>query len=108
MGGEARGRRPRQCNVSDVVVVRRRVMLGERAFSVLGDTAFDRRTGEWSARLLFVPLDRSVPRTVASKPIKRGTRRDDVVRSLSDVSDADLARASRAVVPASSRRSRSR
>lgn len=90
--------------MTDVVVVRRRVVLGERAFSVLGDTAFDRRTGEWSARLLFVPLDRSLPRTVASKPIKRGTRRDDVVRSLSDVSDADLARASRAVVPASPRR----
>jgi hypothetical protein len=108
MRGEARGRSTAQRDMSDVVVVRRRVVFGERAFSVLGDTAFDRRTGEWSARLLFVPLDRSLPRTVASKPIKRGTRRDDVVRSLSDVSDADLARASRTVVPASSRRSRSR
>lgn len=108
MRGEARGPKPGHHDVSDVVVVRRRVVLGERAFSVLGDTAFDRRTGEWSARLLFVPLDRSVPRTVASKPIKRGTRRDDVVRSLTDVSDADLARASRVVVTASSRRSRSR
>jgi len=81
-------------------MVRRRVQLGERAFAVLGDTAFDRRTGEWSARLLFVPLDRSLPRTVASKPIKRGPRRDDVARSLSDVSDADLARAARSAVPA--------
>lgn len=94
--------------MSDVVVVRRRVQLGERAFSVLGDTAFDRRTGEWSARLLFVPLDRSLPRTVASKPIKRGTRRDDVVRSLHDVSDAEVERASRAVMPSSSRRTRRR
>lgn len=94
--------------MSDVTVVRRRVMLGERAFSVLGDTAFDRRTGEWSARLLFVPLDRSLPRTVASKPIKRGTRRDDVARSLTDVSDADVARASRTIIPAASRRARAR
>jgi len=94
--------------VSDVLVVRRRVVLGERTFSVLGDTAFDRRTGEWSARLLFVPLDRSLPRPVASKPIKRGTRRDDVVRSLADVSDADVARASRAIVPAATRRARGR
>jgi len=108
MRSEARGARTGRRDVSDVVVVRRRVLLGERAFSVLGDTAFDRRTGEWSARLLFVPLDRSLARTVASKPIKRGTRRDDVVRSLSDVSDADLARASRTVVPAASRRTRSR
>ena len=90
--------------MSDVVVVRRRVQLRERAFSVLGDTAFDRRTGEWSARLLFVPLDRSLPRTVASTPIKRGAKRDDVVRSLSDVSDAELARASRSIVPASRRK----
>jgi hypothetical protein len=101
MRSEARGARTGRRDVSDVVVVRRRVLLGERAFSVLGDTAFDRRTGEWSARLLFVPLDRSLARTVASKPIKRGTRRDDV-------SDADLARASRTVVPAASRRARPR
>lgn len=90
------------------MVVRRRVALGERVFCVLGDTAFDRRTGEWNARLLFVPLDRSLPRTMASKPIKRGTRRDDVARSLSDVSDADLARASRTIVPVRSRRARVR
>ena len=94
--------------MSDVTVVRRRVVLGERPFSVLGDTAFDRRTGEWSARLLFVPLDRSLPRTVASKPIKRSTRRDEVARSLADVSDADVARASRAIVPVASRRRRAR
>jgi hypothetical protein len=94
--------------VSDVMVVRRRIVLGERAFSVLGDTAFDRRTGEWSARLLFVPLDRSLPRTMASKPIKRGTRRDDVARSLADVSDADVARASRTLVSGGPRRTRAR
>lgn len=94
--------------MSDVTVVRRRVVLGERTFSVLGDTAFDRRTGEWSARLLFVPLDRSLPRPMASKPIKRGTRRDDVARSLADVTDAEVARASRSIVPTASRRARAR
>ena len=80
-----------------MVLVRRRVTLGERAFAVHGDTVFDRRTGEWSARLLFVPLDRSLPRTVASAALKRGPRRDEVLRGLPDVSDAEVAKAFRAI-----------
>lgn len=78
-------------------MVRRRFVFGERALAVHADAVFDRRTAEWSARLLFVPLDRSLPRTVASAALKRGPRRDEVMRGVAEASDADLARAFRAI-----------
>ncbi len=104
--GEAR--RETRHVVSELVEVRRRLGLGERAFAVHADTVFDRRTGEWSARLLFVPLDRSLPRTVASAALKRGLRRDEVMRGVADASDAELARAFRAIALPLPRRPRAR
>lgn len=78
-------------------IVRKRMVLAQRTFTVLGDAWFDRAVVEWRARVVFVPLDRSLPRPVASAPLRRGRRRDDVVRQLDALSDADLAKAFRTV-----------
>ena len=94
--------------MSDAIVLRRRFGVGERAFTVLGDARFDPARAEWHARLLFVPLDRALPRTVVSGAIKRARRRDDVVRHLGGVSDADLLKAFRGIALPLPRRSRER
>lgn len=94
--------------MSERVMVRRRFLAGERAFAVHADAVFDRRTAEWSARLLFVPLDRSLPRAVASAALKRGPRRDEVMRGVSEASDADVARAFRTIALPLPRRGRAR
>lgn len=92
--------------MSGEMLLRRRIAIGDRAFTVLGDPCFDATTGEWSARLLFVPLDHSLSRSVVSGPLAHGRRRDDMVRQLAAVSDRAIARAFRSIVLPLPRRTR--
>lgn len=89
-------------------MLRRRFAAGDRSFSVLGESWFDPASGEWRGRVLFVPLDRSLPRSVASGALVRGARRDDVARRLEAVSDRDLLGALRGVLAPRSRGARGR
>ena len=84
--------------MSDTIVLRDNFALDDRTFTVLAEPWFDAATDEWKGRFLFVPLDRSLPRTVSTGPIRRTPSRDELVRWLRDVSDRDLARALRAVL----------
>ena len=98
----------RRGSVSGELLLRRRFAIGDRAFTVLGDPSFDDRSGEWSARLLFVPLDHSLPRSVVSEPLARARKRDDVMRELEGVTDRAIAGAFRSIVLPLPRRTRAR
>lgn len=94
--------------MSRVLLLRRRFSIADRVFTVLGEPCFDRAAGEWSALLIFVPLDRSLARSVAWEgPLRgRGGGRDEVVRKLSAVSDRALVRVFRSIVLPLPRRAR--
>jgi hypothetical protein len=83
--------------VTETLLLRERFALDDRTFTVLAEPWYDAESAEWKGRFLFVPLDRSLPRSVASGAIRRARRRDDLVRELGDVSDRELARALRAI-----------
>lgn len=94
--------------MSDLAVLRPRFVVGERAFAVVGDAWFDRAAGEWKGRALFLPLDRALPRGVASEALARGIRRADVERRLRTVTDRALLAAFRAIPLPLARRPRGR
>lgn len=79
--------------MSDTLVVRARFSIEDRTFTVLAEPAYDPTSGEWTGRFLYVPLDRSLPRIVASGPVKRAKQRDEVVRQLGAAVDRELVRA---------------
>ena len=105
---DAAGRRLRRGSLSAELLLRRRFAIGDRAFTVLGDPSFDDESGEWSARLLFVPLDHSLPRSVVSEPLARARKRDEVMRELEGVTDRAIAGAFRSIVLPLPRRTRVR
>lgn len=92
--------------MTGATLLRRRFTIGDRSFTVLGEPSFDYRSGEWSARLLFVPLDRSLPRSVASEALVSAHRRDDVVLALERVADRAIVSAFRSIVLPLPRRAR--
>jgi hypothetical protein len=94
--------------VSDTLVVRERFSLDDRTFTVLAESWFDAESSEWRGRLLYIPLDRSLARGVASGAVKRSRRRDDLVRQLGVVTDRDIAKAFRAIPLSPPRRPRGR
>lgn len=85
-------------------MLRPRFALDDRTFTVLAEPWYDGETGVWNGRLLFIPLDRSLPGSVSTGPLKRTTRRDALVRWFGEVTDRDLARAFRAVTLPAARR----
>ena len=84
--------------VSDVQVVRARFMIGERVCAVLGEAWFDASGRTWKGRLVFLPLDRSLSRNLASSAVARGARRSDVERQLRETSDRVIDKAFRAII----------
>ena len=86
-----------ECDVSETLVVRTRFSIDDRTFTVLAEPWYDPSTQEWKGRLLFVPLDRSLPSSVSTGPLKRSRRRDDLFRWLGGIDDRELARAFRAI-----------
>jgi hypothetical protein len=83
--------------VTNTLLLRERFALDDRTFTVLAEPWYDAVSAEWKGRFLCVPLDRSLPRSVASGAIRRARRRDDLVRELVDASDREIARALRAI-----------
>ncbi|HEU4586241.1 MAG TPA: hypothetical protein VFR95_10850 [Gemmatimonadaceae bacterium] len=90
------------------MLLRRRFAIGDRAFTVLGEPSFDDRSGDWSARLVFVPLDHSLPRSVVSEPLARARKRDEVVHALESATDRAIVGAFRSIVLPLPRRTRVR
>jgi hypothetical protein len=78
-------------------LLRRRFAIGDRAFAVLGEPWFDLASGTWQGRLVFIPVDRSLPRCVVSGAVCRAAQRDELLRRLDRVSDREVARAFRAI-----------
>lgn len=85
--GRTSGRR-----LTDTIVLRDRLAVGDRTFTVLADPWYDADGGEWKGRLLFVPLDRSLARSASSGPVKRSKRRNALLEMLRRLSDRDIAR----------------
>ncbi len=106
--GEARPGRGwlERTGVTGGMLLRRRFAIGDRTFTVLGEPSFDDRSGDWSARLIFVPLDHSLPRSVVSEPLARARKRDEVVHALEGVSDRGIVGAFRSIVLPLPRRTR--
>ncbi len=88
--------------MTENLVLRERFGVGDRTFAVLGEPWFDPNDGEWKGRLLFLPLDRSVPRALSTGPLRRSRRRGDLLAALEAMRDRDLRRAFRtlAIAPA--------
>lgn len=84
--------------VSDVQVVRPRFAIGERVCTVLGEAWFDASGRTWKGRFVFIPLDRSLSRNMASSAVARGARRSDVERQLRETSDRVIDKAFRAII----------
>ena len=83
--------------MSDTRVVRERFSIDDRTFTVLAEPVYDAASGEWTGRFLFMPLDHSLPRVVATGPVKRAKQRDEVVRQLGAVVDRELTRAFKSI-----------
>ena len=74
-------------------VLRERLALGDRTFTVLAEPWYDSASDEWKGRYLYVPLDRSLATPVASTAVKRARKRDDLVRQLGAATDRELTKA---------------
>lgn len=74
------------------MVLRERFTVGDRTFAVLAEPLYDGEAAEWKARLLFVPLDRSLDRSVSSTAVKGDQHRDDLLERVRNLSDRELAR----------------
>ena len=79
--------------MSESVVVRERLAVGDRTFTVLAEPWYDSASDEWKGRYLYVPLDRSLETAVASDAVKHARKRDDLVRQLGAATDRELTRA---------------
>jgi hypothetical protein len=84
--------------VSDVQMVRPRFTVGERECAVVGEAWFDASGRTWKGRLVFISLDRSLSRNMASIAVARGARRSDVEHQLRETSDRVIDKAFRAII----------
>ena len=92
--------------MSDSVVLRERLALGDRTFTVLAEPWYNAASDEWKGRYLYVPLDRSLASPVASSAVKRARKRDDLVRQLGAATDRELTKAFNSIPIPGARRSR--
>ncbi len=83
--------------MSDLHLLRDRLVVADRQFAVYGEPWFDPDAEEWRGRILFLPLDRSLPRALASEAVNRFQRREDLLASLRALRDRELRRALLAV-----------
>ena len=87
-------------------MLRDRLALGDRTFTVLAEPWYDAASDEWKGRYLYVPLDRSLATPLASAAVKHARKRDDLVRQLGSASDRELARAFKSIPIPGARRAR--
>ena len=81
----------------ELLLVRDRFHLDDRAYTVMADPAFDAATGMWQATLVFLSLDRSFSTPLSSAPVSSTVRRDDLLAEIREIDDQKIAAALRAI-----------
>jgi hypothetical protein len=81
----------------ELLLVRERFDLDDRAYTVMADPAFDAGKGAWQATLVFLSLDRSFSTPLSSTPVTSAVRRDDLLEAIRELEDKDIAAALRAI-----------
>jgi hypothetical protein len=81
----------------ELLLVRERFDLDDRAYTVMADPAFDAGKGVWRATLVFLSLDRSFSTPLRSAPVKSAVRRDDLLRGIRELDEQEIAAALRAI-----------
>lgn len=83
--------------VSAPLLLRECFALDDRTYAVLGEPWYDRDERMWRARLIYLPIDRSLPCSVEAVPLLHAERRDALARELRRITDDELSRTLRAV-----------
>ena len=81
----------------ELLLVRERFDLDDRAYTVMADPAFDAGKGVWRAALVFLSLDRSFAAPLGSAPVSSAVRRDDLLEAIRRLTDAEIAAALRGI-----------
>ena len=81
----------------ELLLLRERLDLDDRAYTVMADPAFDAATGMWQATLVFLSLDRSFSTPLRSAPVASTVRRDDLLAAIRKLSDEQVVAALRAI-----------
>ena len=81
----------------ELLLVRERFDLDDRAYTVMADPAFDAGKGVWRATLVFLSLDRSFSTPLRSAPVKSAVRRDDLLQGIRGLDEQEIAAALRAI-----------
>jgi hypothetical protein len=95
VSGEARGEAGHVSG--ELLLVRERFDLDDRAYTVMADPAFDATKGMWQATLVFLSLDRSFSTPLSSAPMSSTVRRDDLLAAIRKLKDEEIAAALRAI-----------
>lgn len=81
----------------ELLLVRERFDLDDRAYTVMADPAFDAATGMWQATLVFLSLDRSFSTPLSSAPMSSTLRRDELLAEIRELDDQKIAAALSAI-----------
>ena len=81
----------------ELLLVRERFDLDDRAYTVMADPAFNAAEGVWQATLVFLSLDRSFSTPLSSAPVSSSVRRDELLAAIRELDDEDIASALRAI-----------
>jgi hypothetical protein len=81
----------------ELLLVRERFDLDDRAYTVMADPAFDAAGKTWRARLVFLSLDRSFSTPLSSGAVRSAVRRDELLAAIRQLDDEDIAAALRAI-----------
>ena len=81
----------------ELLLVRDRFDLDDRAYTVMADPGFDATKGMWQATLVFLSLDRSFSTPLRSGPVSSSVRRDDLLSAIHKLDDEVIAAALRAI-----------
>ena len=81
----------------ELLLVRERFDLDDRAYTVMADPAFDAGGKTWRATLVFLSLDRSFSTPLSSGPVSSAVRRDDLMAGIRRIDDDEIAAALRAI-----------
>ena len=81
----------------ELLLVRDRFDLDDRAYTVMADPAFEASKGVWQATLVFLSLDRSFSTPLSSASVRTAVRRDDLLAAIRELKDDEIAAALRAI-----------
>jgi hypothetical protein len=81
----------------ELLLVRERFDLDDRAYTVMADPAFDAGKGVWSTTLVFLSLDRSFSTPLRSAAVKSSVRRDELLEAIKTLNDKEIIAALRGI-----------